>query len=149
MATDTQWASNIGFRHVVEDGLSVLKGEDLAKERLSYVLESLAERFESAARGFEMAERAELFFGKANQAANSSSHMLRRYLNDWQDERLPSDVKTALKVLNSIRHGNPQRGEPKDRQAAIAVLDALLKGLERDAQRRIPFMPVQEVRVRG
>lgn len=148
MALDSHWSSNIGFRHVVEDGLSILKGEALDDERRSYVLKELAERFESAKRGFEMAEQAKFFFGKADQAANASSSMMRQYLRSWQDGRLHGDVSAAHRALASACEGAKPAASSVDVKAAIILLDALVKALKQDAQRRIPFAPL-EVRIRG
>ncbi|MCM0021340.1 MAG: hypothetical protein NBV67_15220 [Tagaea sp.] len=147
MPTDSQWVSNIGFRHVIEDGIQILNGETIADDRRSYVLDRLTERFKSAEEGFALAKGSSLFIGKSGQAANASSQMMRQYLRGFKEEKLTNSVSATVRVFQTVRDAPNGRSTERDRAAAIKVLAAILEGLEREAERRIPFMP-QDIRAR-
>ena len=61
MVSETNLAAEVGFRHVIEDALSVLSKHDIDPDRRSYVLEDLANLLRDASRGADLVNRRLLF----------------------------------------------------------------------------------------
>lgn len=146
MASESSLVGNIGFRHVIEDGLSVLRNGDLDPKRRKYVLEDLTRLMQEARKGSDLAKHVSLFVRSDEISAFETFSLLDRYLKHGHDvhwrEKLPGAEKTFTQLaLNA-------EVSPEARTAAIALLTELLAGVKRRNSIGIPEQP-EEIKIFG
>ncbi len=136
MTSELGTVASVGFRHVVEDGLSLLRDQRLSKARREYVLEELMKLLTDAARGQEIMAEQTLFVGAKDRDAYDSYSLLARYLRDetWKDR-----LDASREALRRLAAGSAAPNS--ERSAAIGLLKELLASLERDASSGLPLMP--------
>jgi len=136
MARELATVGSVGFRHVVEDGLTLLKERRLPPARREYVLDELVRLLSDAARGKEIMAEQTLFVGARDRNAYESYSLLDRYL---RDESWKSRLEASQGALRRLAEGASASGE--ERSAAMDLLEELLASLERDASSGLPLMP--------
>ncbi len=139
MVSETNLAAEVGFRHVIEDALSVLSKHDIDPDRRSYVLEDLANLLRDASRGADLVNRRLLFVKSDERNAFDTFSLLDRYLgygidSNWREK--PPDARMAFTQLQK----NMEVPE-KARATAMALLRDLLTTLERQSGMSIPKHP--------
>ncbi len=119
--------TGVAFRHVVEDGLSILSAtKDVPETRREYVIDGLAKLFRSATEGSELIVRGRLSVGLASHQAIESFSFIERQVGSIVDSvhmQAASTAFSSLKINASIDAGSLA--------AAIAMLEELLANLRR------------------
>jgi ribosomal protein L29 len=139
MFTEQNATTSVGFRHVVEDGLALLRDENLAQDRRKYVLDDLVALLAEAHRGDEIIRQETLFAGSEIKRAMESFSLLNRYLRTRYDEELASKLQESKEALENLRSNT--RVSKAARSTAIEVLEALLSGMKREGGTGIPTVP--------
>jgi hypothetical protein len=137
MAGDLTAIADGGFRHVVEEGLSLLKGQQLPSERRDYVLERLTTLLREAAVGSQVVARGALFIGSKERDAYESFSLLERHLGHrpgWRE--LLKRTEEALEALKSAPTA-PTQIDP----AASQLLEELRGSLRRAGVGGIRSLP--------
>lgn len=140
MMSETNLAAEVGFRHVIEDALSVLSNQDdIDHDRRSYVLEDLTSLLRDAIKGADLVNSNLLFVKSDERNAFDTFSLLDRYFGhgtdpDWRD-KLP-DAEAAFTQLRQ----NAEVSE-KARATAIALLGELLTTIKRQSGMFIPEHP--------
>lgn len=130
--------SSVSFRHVIEDGLSILSSKKLEQARREYVLAGLRNLINDATKGFELAQRHSLVVSSDDRNAYESFSFIRRHFGDRYNEQLIQSAKTAFDQL--AKNDTPPK-EPHD--AAIKLLQQLLSSISREGNSGIPSEPEQ------
>jgi hypothetical protein len=146
MATESGLVASIGFRHVIEDGLSVLQNGNLEPTRRAYVLDDLTALLRGAIKGSDLARQVSLFVRSDDRNAFEIFSLLDRYLGhgydpDWR-EKLPSAEKAFTQLKENVEVA------PEARSEAIALLTELLSSVKRRNSVGIPEQP-EEITIFG
>jgi hypothetical protein len=136
MAGELGTVASVGFRHVVEDGLSLLKDRRLPAGRREYVLDQLSKLLNDAARGQQIVANQALFVGSRDRDAYESYSLLDRHL---RNEEWEGRLKASQEALRRLLEGSAAPREA--RSAAIDLLKELLTSLERDASGGLASVP--------
>lgn len=141
---ETSLAMGIGFRHLVEDGLAVLRNEDLPEDRREYVVDDLAEFLQEAMRGLDLERKDSFFVGSADRTAFDTFRFLDQNLRhssqgDWK-EQLP----VAKKVFQCLNDGEQVTEDEK--RAVASLLCTLLEKVRRHHNLGIPIEP-EEIKI--
>lgn len=140
MATVMSSTSSVAFRHVIEDGLSILSAKQLEPTRRKYVLEDLASLMREASRGFELANRNHLLVSSDERNAYESFSFLDRYLSNRYDDHLIRNVlQKAQATFDQLCNNNQVSQETQD--LTVKLLEELLSSVKREGSRGIPSEP--------
>lgn len=104
--------SDVGMRHVIEDALSLLRGELEDVKRRDFVISDLTSLFESASRGSCLAAQEELFFGADEIYAFKKFTAVKKYLSADFDSSLwdrLDETKEVLQDFSAKRDVAPQK----------------------------------------
>lgn len=137
MASDLAAIAGVGFRHVVEEGLSLLKGRDLPPERRDYVLERLGALLKGAVAGSQIVDREALFIGSRERDAYESFSLLERHLQHRQDWR--QMLQSAEDALNALQRAH--RPSEDVNSTAVELLEELRQSLRREGVGGIRSLP--------
>jgi hypothetical protein len=132
--------ADLGLQHVLENGLAVLRNDEVRSNSRSAALQRLSKILDEADRGSTLVSSSQFFLGKNEQPALESFSKVLRYLKDFAGD-IPSYLTEARRVVSEL-----ERGENPDHQAlgnAESLLQALLKGLEEERHTR-PLVTMQE-----
>lgn len=136
MAGEFGTTASVGFRHVIEDGLALLKEENLPDARRKFVLERLGRLLQEAARGREMIAKEALFVGSSSRSAYESYSLLERYLHSSMWEKR---LEASEQAIEELAGGSQVRQEAK--RSAIELLEELLASLSREGSAGLPPVP--------
>ena len=126
MASELATAASVGFRHVVEDGLSLLREQRLPAARQEYVLSKLVRLLSDAARGQEIMAEQALFVGAKEREASESYSLLDRYL---QNEDWTTRLAVSRDALRRLKEGAAAEwGEIRRYQTARGASDEHREG---------------------
>ena len=128
-------ASSIGFRHVIEDGLSILSDEGIDSDRRKYVLDDLINLLEQAKKGADLIKGHELFVGSDERDAFETYRLLERNLSVNWNEKL-DEAKCALDNLK-----NNSDLSVEMRGVAISLFKELHTRIEQQSSMGIPREP--------
>jgi len=141
MVRSAQLKSAVGFRHVIEDGLTVLQGKRIAPERREFVLGDLNKLFKDAKLGSELVGRTTLFVGSANRSAFESFSLLDQ-LGQLENEELQESLLVAQRAINGLRSNTPVSEEVLAKVRAL--LEGILATLKREGRTGIADRPRDE-----
>ena len=143
MARELTTISGVGLRHVVEDGLSLLRGQQLPGERGEYVLERLSRLIHEAVVGSKIVEQEALFVGSKDRDAYESFSLFERHLRHHEGWReLLKGTERALDELKAT-------GRPSEevRPVAVEMLQEMQESLRRQGAGGIRSLP-EEIELR-
>lgn len=141
------WTNGLGFRHLIEDGLAILRGETIRPDRRAYVLGDLSDLVLQAKRGSDIIRSSSLFVSPADRSAYESFSLLDRYLNEAENERWNDVLERTQEALNELRKQNPRLGDDQ-RNAAMCLFERILSGLNREPKPGISAQP-EDLRIGG
>ena len=136
MATVMSSATSVAFRHVIEDGLSILSAKQLEPVRRKYVLEDLASLMKEADRGFELAKRNHLLVSSGDRSAYESFSFLDRYLSNRYDDQLRNALQKAQAAFDQLCKNHQVPQETQD--VTVRLLEELLSSIKREGSTGIP-----------
>jgi hypothetical protein len=146
MANHPAWTSGLGFRQLIEDGLIILAGRPIDRDRRKYVLEDLADLVLHAKRGSDLVRNHALFVASADRNAYDSFSLLDRFLDQAESEYWKGILEQSEQALNELQANKPLRDQ--QREAAVGLLQRILSGLIREPKPGIPNQP-EELRIDG
>lgn len=117
-------AEAVGLKHVIEDGLAVLHGQDLAPDRRDFVMRDLQTLLDRAIRGSRIASQAALFLGEDDRRAFGSFALIDRYLGTGQVATWLDQAPDALQAIEQIQHA--QVPDEAKKGVALKILTILL-----------------------
>jgi hypothetical protein len=117
-------AETVGLKHVIEDGVAVLSGQELAADRRDFVMRDLQTLLNQAIRGSCIASKATLFLGEDDKQAFGSFALIDRYLGAGQVGTWLNRAPNALKVIEQIQRS--QVPDEAQKTIALEILTALL-----------------------
>lgn len=140
MTTELGVANTLGFRHLLEDGLAILRGADLSVDRRAFVLQDLKQLVSDATRGSDLAQTGALFVAPHERSAYATFSLLDRYLSDKYADHLKEMLQAAEMSFDEFRRQAPHVTESA-RKAAETLLLEMLSHLQRDPRPGIPQEP--------
>ena len=129
-------AATVAFRHLVEDGLSILAAKPIEPARRQYVLEGLRDLIEQASKGSELVRQRSLVVSSDDRSAYESFSFIERHLSHHYDDKLIQGARDAFKRLSQNADLTPDT-----RDAASVVLEKLLSSISREGNTGIPHEP--------
>ena len=124
-ANDLGSLGGIGFRHMLEDGLAILREQAaVSVERRRYVLRDLADLFDEAHKGSDVFQREEYYFDPVDSSAVRSFAFIERHLSHHVRPTLSGDLAIVCRVLREINVG--EAVQPNEREIAKGVLREIL-----------------------
>lgn len=146
MVNESSLVASVGFRHIIEDGISILSDGNLDSERRKYVLEDLTSLLHEAMKGSDLVSRSSLFVRSDERSAFEAFSLLNRYLEHGYDpswrEKLPATERAFDHLKKNVGVS------PEERTTAIALLRELLVRIKRQSGMEIPEQP-EEIRIFG
>ena len=130
MALQLEPSMDIGLRHALEAGLSVV-GTQPATEVDTRVLDSLVEIFSEAGRGSQAVEQRELLVGLNERPAFERFALFFRYLRDAVGDDLPRRLSETASVFSEVK--NRETVDPERRKQAADLIEKLLIAMRREA----------------
>lgn len=130
MALQLEPSMDIGLRHALEAGLSVV-GTQPATEVDTRVLDSLVEIFSEAGRGSQAVEQRELLVGLNERPAFERFALFFRYLRDAVGDDLPRRLSETASVFSEVK--NREAVDPERRKQAADLIEKLLIAMRREA----------------
>jgi hypothetical protein len=129
--------SGVAFRHIIEDGVSVLTSAPLDAARRNYVVVGLAKLFGDASRGYQQLSHGQaLCMGiKAEDAFESFSFMERQIGRALDDTQIAAATQAFEKLSMNAQISQ------EEQKNALALLTELLASIERTGPRMVPFQP--------
>ncbi len=144
MPTQTNWTNGLGFRHLIEDGIAILRDRPVEADRRKYVLDDLSELMVRAKRGSDLVRDHVLFVASADRSAVESFSVVDRFLEDAESDYWKSILAQSEEALQQLRSGDVPRAEA--REAAIGLLQKILSGLRREPKPGVSVQP-EELRI--
>lgn len=146
MSNESSLIASVGFRHVIEDGITILSSGNLDSGRRKYVLEDLATLLRKATMGSTLASRSSLFVRSEERSAFEAFSLLNRYLGhghdpDWR-EKLPVTKRAFDQLMKN------EDMSPEERTTATALLHELLVRIKRQSGMEISDQP-EDIRIFG
>lgn len=129
MNTEIALSAGIGLRHVIEDGIAILKGSTFAPARREYVLDDLLDLFSKVVRGHELVQSPALFTGSADRGAFEAFSLLDRFLPNADDLPVQESLRQSARAFAQIKGG--QVITPEQRDNLSDFLRQILARLER------------------
>ncbi len=136
-------AATIAFRHMVEDGLTVLSEKQIEPSRRQFVLKGLRELMQEATRGSELVNKQNLLVSSVDRNAYESYSFIERHLRNHFNEET---IKVALGALEVLSANSVVSDEA--RTATVGLLEELLASVSRDGNISIQVEP-EEIRFAG
>jgi hypothetical protein len=121
--------SELGLRHLIEDAISVLRGETLSDSRRDFVIGDMQDLLHKIVRGQELVHSTSLFMGSADRGAFEAFSLLDRFLPLGDSNSTHNALRTSAARLSEIKEGKivPTEG----RRESAAFLAQILASLER------------------
>jgi hypothetical protein len=117
-------AEAVGLKHVIEDGLAILKGRHMDERRRDFVMRDLRTLLNQAIRGSHIASQSTLFLGEDDRQAFGSFALIDRYLGAGRAPGWLHHAPDALRVIEQLQQA--EMPEEKEKQAALEILSTLL-----------------------
>ena|SRR5713226_3536800 len=140
MTTEIGLANSVGFRHVIEDGLSIIRGGQIDAGRRAFVLQDLKQLVTDAKRGSNLVQTGVLFVSPSERSAYASYSLLDRYLSDKYADRWKEMLDAAEVSFEEFRRQDAHVTESA-RNAAETLLREMLSNLHRDPRPSMPLEP--------
>jgi len=102
----TDSLGSVGFRHVLEDGLAILGGKTLERDRQEFVLRDLAGVISEAKRCSDLVQGQSWFLANANQEAFELFALIER-LTSGEDRPWTNLLDSAATTLQALAAGKP------------------------------------------
>lgn len=125
---------------VLENGVAVLKGAEMAEARRALVLDCLLSMFSEAERGATAVANQNIFAASGDSAAIKQFSLFFEYLTPL-GATLPERLAESHTLLRSMRQGNAP--DPDGVRRTEEILTVLLDQLHKAAQSE-PLVPMQE-----
>lgn len=137
---DIENRGGIGFRHLIEDGLAIVKREsDITNARRNTVLNELSDLFGAASIGSIAGAESEGFFVPGDAAAARSYYFIEQHVSSPKGADLPRKLDVAQKVLGQIK--DEKRVRALDRNLVAEVLQDVLEHLRVQSGSIMPTEP--------
>lgn len=130
-------SAGVGFRHVIEDGLSILSNRNIDPGRREYVLTELASLMRKASKASKLIGDTALFVGSDEKNAYESYSLLGRYLSKKHEEDFHTLLATGETAFERLQSN--QNIDEDTRSAAVTLLEDLLSSLERETIKETPL----------
>jgi hypothetical protein len=130
MALQMELSMDIGLRHALEAGLSVVKAQP-APDVDPKVLDSLVEIFSEAGRGSQAVEQRELLVGVDERPAFERFALFFRYLKGARGDDLSTRLSDTASVFSRVK--NREAVEPERRRQAADLIEMLLNAMRPEA----------------
>jgi uncharacterized protein YecE (DUF72 family) len=131
MTTQLSPSKDLGLRHVLETGLSVIRNEQVDGSRRDSALDRLIEIFGEAERGSQAVRAQNLLFATEERSAFEQFSMFFRYLDAPFGEALADRLSEAKNALGELRvHG--VRDDERLRNAN-ELIEKLIAAIKRDS----------------
>lgn len=124
MYRETNSLTSVGFRHVLEDGLAILAGQQLNQDRKAFVLQDLAQVLTEAKQCSDVARGQGWFLANANQEAFELFSILERSLAR-EGKQWHALLDAAASVLQALAGGAAGLSDAQ-RQEATQFLKTIL-----------------------
>lgn len=134
-------SEDLGLRHVLEDGLAVLRSNTAAADRRDALLDRLIEIFSEADKGSRAAEARHFLFAIEQPVAFERFALFVRYLNDMLGPDLPTRLTEATGALKHLREHNVRQDQELDRAAGL--IESLISAIRADAALQPLESPVE------
>lgn len=121
----------IGLRHVLEDGLVLMREQQLADDRRQIVLKGLTKIFSGATRGSDITEANRLFARASDRPAVEAFALIFRYLHRVYGQELNARITETRNVLTQLRDG--YQTDDQSLAQARDVIEKLLSALRRES----------------
>lgn len=144
MTNESTLVASVGFRHVIEDGLTVLSNRHLNPERRKFVIEDLMSLLRQAAKGSDLANKSLLFVKSEERSAFEAFSLLNRYLEHGYDPGWRDKLPAAEEAFTQLK--NNADVSPDVRAAATTLLSELLTRIKRQGGMGIPGQP-EDIRI--
>lgn len=129
MNTSIALKSELGLRHLIEDGIAILRGGAFPDARRDFVLSDLQELFEKVARGHELIQSPSFFVGTADRGAFEAYSLLDRFLPLSPSGSVHTALRASAERLAEIKGGHTVA--PAQRQESAEFLSQILASLRR------------------
>lgn len=133
-------SKDLGLKHVLENGLALIRDEPFDDGRRTQVLESLIKIFSEADRGSQVIQERNLLFAASDRPAFERFTMFFRYLKDSFGADLPARLSEAPIVLTALRDGCLD--DEIQRARVGELIESILAAMERE----IALMPLASPR---
>jgi hypothetical protein len=130
MTLQIEPSMDIGLRHVLETGLSVVRPEQ-AVEVDDKVLGNLIEIFSEAGRGSEALQQRDSLIGVDERPAFERFALFFRYLKGAVGDDLTNRLSETASVFTGVKNREPVDSER--RQRAAELIERLLTAMRREA----------------
>jgi hypothetical protein len=127
--TEITLNTGLGLRHVIEDGIAILRGTAFAPARRAYVLDDLLDLFSKVIRGHELVQSPALFTGSAERGAFEAFSLLDRFLPNANDLSVQESLRLSANAFAQIKNGKTIPPEQRDNLSEF--LRQILARLER------------------
>ena len=141
MNTEISLNTGLGLRHVIEDGLAILKGNTFAPARRAYVLDDLLDLFSKVVRGHELVQTPALFTGSADRGAFEAFSLLDRFLPTADNLPVKEALRLSADAFAQIKCGQAIPAEQRDTLSEF--LRQILASLERQDSAGLKNEPEQ------
>ena len=115
----------IGFRHVIEDALAILKNEEVDQNRRDFVLQDVDGLLREAIKGLDLERRDSLFVGSANRNAFDTLQFFDHYLSTAGQEEWKDQLPEVQATFNNLLVGNAV--EEVQKATSIGIFELLLQ----------------------
>jgi len=146
--TPHHWTNGLGFRHLIEDGLTILNGRPIGADRRAYVVQDLSEFMLQAKRGAALVRGDKLSVATDDKNAFESFSILDRYWDRSHEDQWNDLLAKAGEAFNELRKGRNAPLNEEQRTAAENLLQRVLAALNREPKPGVPYGP-EELRVGG
>ena len=96
----------LGLRHIVEDGVKLLEGGRIARDRRQYVLAQLKSFIDQASRGSALVEENAWFIPPSDREALESFSLINKYLNA-RGPKLRQLLDATRESIERLETGRP------------------------------------------
>lgn len=148
MSSQPHWTHGLGFRHLIEDGLTILSGHPINPDRRAYVVQDLSELVLQAKRGADMVRSNALTVTTADRNAFDSFSILDRFWDRTHEDQWNNLLAKAGEAFDELRKGGRANLNDDQRAAAANLLQHVLSGLTRESKPGVPYGPA-ELRIGG
>ncbi len=146
MAGQPHWTPGLGFRHLIEDGLTILSDRPINADRRAYVVQDLSELVLQAKRGADLVQNNALTATTADRNAFDSFSTLDRFLDRTHEDQWNNLLAKAGEAFAELRKGTRANLNEDQRAAAAKLLKIVLSGLTRESKPGVPYGP-EELRI--
>lgn len=129
----------IGFRHILEECVSILQGDEIHESRREFVLETLASLFEEAVQGSNLLEEGALCLSSRENDAFATLSRLDQFLEITSNPDGTSRLTKAAEVLRDVQNGKQVPEARAD--SIIETLSGMIQRVRSRSYSSIPETP--------